>query len=169
MTVLGPLVTIGVALHAFGALGDRFDAVSRSGDQQALALELKFAVTDANGWQTAYGYDGGRSRDRFLASAESVRRLLTGACGPLSTPSCSSTPSPTAHCARGGRNAPGGSSSARRSGTSRPWPTPRTGSPSSRRSRPRARGGSSPTSAAARGGGSWRWASGRACSSCCCC
>jgi hypothetical protein len=79
MTVLGPLLTIGVALQAFGALGDRFDEVSRSGAEQALALELKFAVTDANGWQTAYGYDGGRSRDRFVQSAESVRRLLTAA------------------------------------------------------------------------------------------
>jgi hypothetical protein len=79
MTVLGPLVTILVALQAFGALGDRFDDVSRSGDHQALALELKFAVTDANGWQTAYGYDGGRSRERFVDSSESVRRLLTAA------------------------------------------------------------------------------------------
>jgi YD repeat-containing protein len=79
MTVVGPLVTIGVALQAFGALGDRFDDVSRRGADQALALELKFAVTDANGWQTAYGYDGGRSRARFVASSGQVRRLLAGA------------------------------------------------------------------------------------------
>ena len=59
MTVLGPLVTIGVALQAFGALADRFDEVARRGSDQALVLELKFAVTDANGWQTAYGYDDG--------------------------------------------------------------------------------------------------------------
>jgi hypothetical protein len=73
LTVLGPLVTIGVALQAFGALADRFDEVSRRGSDQALALELKFAVTDANGWQTAYGYDGGRSRGRFVRSSDAVR------------------------------------------------------------------------------------------------
>ena len=33
--------------------------------RQALALELKFDVTDFNGWQTAYGYDNGASRPRF--------------------------------------------------------------------------------------------------------
>ena len=76
MTVLGPLVTIGVALQAFGVLGDRFDDVARSGTDQALALELKFAVTDMNGWQTAYGYDDGASRPRFEESVRSVQRLL---------------------------------------------------------------------------------------------
>lgn len=79
MTVLVPLVTIGVALQSFGALADRFDEVSRRGADQALALELKFAVTDANGWQTAYGYDGGRSREIFVRSSEDVRRLLEAA------------------------------------------------------------------------------------------
>ena len=79
MTILVPLVTIGVALQSFGALADRFDEVSRRGADQALALELKFAVTDANGWQTAYGYDGGRSREPFLRSSEAVRRLLEAA------------------------------------------------------------------------------------------
>ena len=76
MTVLGPLITIGVALSAFGALAGRFDDVSARGADQALALELKFAVTDMNGWQTAYGYDGGRSRPRFDAAAGEVNRLL---------------------------------------------------------------------------------------------
>jgi hypothetical protein len=79
MTVLGPLVTVGVALQTFGALADRFDEVARTGMRQAAALELKFAVTDANGWQTAYGYDGGRSRDRFVTAADTVRRQLAGA------------------------------------------------------------------------------------------
>ena len=46
LTVLGPVVTIGVALAAFGTLGDRFDDVKVSGDRQGVALELKFAVTD---------------------------------------------------------------------------------------------------------------------------
>jgi hypothetical protein len=76
MTVLGPLVTIAVALQAFAALSDRTDDVSREGADGALALELKFAVTDMNGWQTAWGYDGGRSRERFLRSADDVRTLL---------------------------------------------------------------------------------------------
>jgi hypothetical protein len=86
LTVLGPLVTIGVALQAFGALADRFDEVSRRGSDQALALELKFAVTDANGWQTAYGYDGGRSRGRFVRSSDAVRRLLGAAAGTFGEP-----------------------------------------------------------------------------------
>ena len=74
LTVIGPLVTIGVALAAFGTLGDRFDDVSASGARQALALELKFAVTDMNGWQTAYGYDGGRSRPTFVTAAAADAR-----------------------------------------------------------------------------------------------
>ena len=62
LAVIGPVVTIGVALAAFGTLDERSDEVQRAGSRQARALELKFAVTDMNGWQTAYGYDGGRSR-----------------------------------------------------------------------------------------------------------
>lgn len=76
LTVLGPLVTIGVALSAFGTLGDRFDDVERANAGQGLALDLKFAVTDMNGWQTAYGYDGGRSRPRFEAAAQTTEELL---------------------------------------------------------------------------------------------
>ncbi len=86
MTVLGPLVTIGVALSAFAALGDRFDDVARRSDRRALALELKFAVTDVNGWQTAYGYDGGRSRPRFERSSRDVARLLRRARRQLTEP-----------------------------------------------------------------------------------
>ena len=41
-------------------------------DHRALALDLKFGVTDFNGWQTAYGYDDGASRPRF---ERSVRHL----------------------------------------------------------------------------------------------
>jgi hypothetical protein len=76
LTVLGPLVTIGVALAAFGTLGDRFDDVERAGGNEGLALDLKFAVTDMNGWQTAYGYDGGRSRPEFEAAARETEELL---------------------------------------------------------------------------------------------
>jgi hypothetical protein len=72
LTVLGPVITIAVALHGMGRLGDRFDEVQERADQRALALDLKFDVTDFNGWQTAYGYDDGASRPRF---EESVKRF----------------------------------------------------------------------------------------------
>jgi hypothetical protein len=86
MTVLGPVVTIGVAFAAFQSLSDRFDEVSSRSDRQALALEIKFAVTDVNGWQTAYGYDNGRSRPQFERSAQNVRRLLAEAQRTLTEP-----------------------------------------------------------------------------------
>jgi hypothetical protein len=86
MTVLGPVVTIGVAFAAFQSLSDRFDEVSSRSDRQALALEVKFAVTDVNGWQTAYGYDNGRSRPQFERSAQNVRRLLASAQRQLTEP-----------------------------------------------------------------------------------
>jgi hypothetical protein len=86
MTVLGPVVTIGVAFAAFQSLSDRFDEVSARSQRQALALELKFAVTDVNGWQTAYGYDNGRSRPQFERSAQNVRRLLATAQRQLTEP-----------------------------------------------------------------------------------
>ena len=86
MTVLGPVVTIGVAFAAFSSLSDRFDEVAARSDRQALALEIKFAVTDVNGWQTAYGYDDGRSRPQFERSARNVRRLLATAQRQLTEP-----------------------------------------------------------------------------------
>jgi hypothetical protein len=86
MTVLGPVVTIGVAFAAFSSLSDRFDEVSARSDRQALALEIKFAVTDVNGWQTAYGYDDGRSRPQFERSAANVRQLLARAQRELTEP-----------------------------------------------------------------------------------
>jgi hypothetical protein len=86
MTVLGPVVTIGVAFAAFSSLSDRFDEVAARSDRQALALELKYAVTDVNGWQTAYGYDDGRSRPQFERSARNVRRLLATAERQLTEP-----------------------------------------------------------------------------------
>ena len=57
MTILGPVITIAVAFAAFQSLSDHFDEVSARSDRLALALEIKYAVTDVNGWQTAYGYD----------------------------------------------------------------------------------------------------------------
>jgi hypothetical protein len=76
LTVLGPLATTGVALHGMAQMGDRFDEVRASAEAESLARELKFAVTDTNGWQTAYGYDSGRSRPQFVRSATTLRRDL---------------------------------------------------------------------------------------------
>jgi hypothetical protein len=86
MTVLGPVITIAVAFAAFQSLSDRFDEVSDRSDRQALALEIKYAVTDVNGWQTAYGYDDGASRPRFERSASTVRALLADADRRLTEP-----------------------------------------------------------------------------------
>jgi hypothetical protein len=79
MTVLGPVVIIAVALNGIGALDDRLGQVEKRAAAQALALELKFGVTDLNGWQTAYGYDRGRSRPQFVRARERVRRDLARA------------------------------------------------------------------------------------------
>src|SRR3954469_21105575 len=57
-------------------MGDRFDQVSERGQQESVARELKFMVTDMNGWQTAYGYAGGDLRARFVASAADLRHEL---------------------------------------------------------------------------------------------
>ena len=73
LTVIGPVITIAVALHGMNRLGDRFDEVQERSDQRALALNLKFGVTDFNGWQTAYGYDDGASRPRFESSVRRFR------------------------------------------------------------------------------------------------
>jgi hypothetical protein len=73
LTVIGPLVTIAVALQAQAELGDRFDEVRERARHEALARELRFGVTDVNGWQTAYGYDGGRSRPAFERSVAAFR------------------------------------------------------------------------------------------------
>ena len=73
LTVIGPVITIAVALHGMGQLGDRFDEVQERADHRALALDLKFGVTDFNGWQTAYGYDDGASRPRFERSVRQFR------------------------------------------------------------------------------------------------
>jgi hypothetical protein len=79
LTVIGPVITIAVALHGMDQLGDRFDEVQTRSDQRALALGLKFGVTDFNGWQTAYGYDDGASRPRFEHSVRQFRLDLAAA------------------------------------------------------------------------------------------
>jgi hypothetical protein len=79
LTVIGPVITIAVALHGMGRLGDRFDEVQDRSERRALALDLKFGVTDVNGWQTAYGYDDGASRPRFERSVREFRSDLRAA------------------------------------------------------------------------------------------
>src|SRR5215208_8254185 len=79
LTILGPLATTAVALHGMGEMGDSFDAVDARARDESLARELKFGVTDMNGWQTAYGYDDGRSRPQFVRARERVRRDLAQA------------------------------------------------------------------------------------------
>jgi hypothetical protein len=86
VTVAGLAVTAGVGIWALARLSDRFDAVQRAGDDRALALELKFDVTDFNGWQTAYGYDDGESRPVFLRSVAMFRADLAHARKQLTRP-----------------------------------------------------------------------------------
>jgi hypothetical protein len=85
LSVVGPVVTVAVALFGMSQMGDRFDDVQARSASRALALQLKFGVTDVNGWQTAYGYDDGASRpefdrsvQRFRADLVTARRMLTG-------------------------------------------------------------------------------------------
>ena len=111
LTILGPLATTVVALQGMAELGDRFDEVHQRAEQEAIARELKFLVTDVNGWQTAYGYaNGGPFRARFVrfgrrpgAGAGAGERIrspasASGSCligsSASSRASWSSTPSP---------------------------------------------------------------------------
>jgi hypothetical protein len=86
VTVLGPIVTVAVALHGMDQLGERFDEVQERAARQALALELKFGVTDVNGWQTAWGYDRGRSRPPFEGAVADFRQDLRAADEALTDP-----------------------------------------------------------------------------------
>ena len=86
LTVIGPVITIAVALHGMNRLGDRFDEVQDRSERRALALNLKYGVTDVNGWQTAYGYDDGASRGRFLTSVRLFRADLREASVELRDP-----------------------------------------------------------------------------------
>jgi hypothetical protein len=86
LTVLGPLATTAVALQGMSDMGARFDEVQQRAHHQSIALELKFAVTDVNGWQTAYGYDEGRSRPVFERTARAFREDLGRATGALTDP-----------------------------------------------------------------------------------
>jgi methyl-accepting chemotaxis protein len=86
VAIAGLGLTVGVGIWGMSRLADRFDAVQRAADDRALALQLKFGVTDFNGWQTAYGYDDGRSRPIFLRSVARFRRDLARARAELDGP-----------------------------------------------------------------------------------
>jgi hypothetical protein len=86
LTILGPLATTAVALNGMREMSDSFDAVDARARDESLARELKFGVTDMNGWQTAYGYDDGRSRPRFVRSASELRANLERAAATLTQP-----------------------------------------------------------------------------------
>ena len=85
VVIAGLALTAGVGITAMSRLGDRFDSVQRAADARALALQLKFDVTDFNGWQTAYGYDDGKSRPIYLASFERFRRDFAAGAGAAAT------------------------------------------------------------------------------------
>ena len=86
VTIAGLVVTAAVGIVGMSRLGTRFDQVQKAADARALALELKYDVTDFNGWQTAYGYDNGQSRPIFLDSVAHFRRDLAEAQRVLTQP-----------------------------------------------------------------------------------
>ncbi|MEA2331606.1 MAG: hypothetical protein QOH58_1744 [Thermoleophilaceae bacterium] len=86
LSILGPLATTAVALQGMTDLGSRFDEVRDRARHESIALQLKFGVTDMNGWQTAYGYDGGASRPIFEESVATLRRDLRRADRTLTDP-----------------------------------------------------------------------------------
>jgi hypothetical protein len=86
LSILAPLATTVVALQGMSDLGSSFDEVRDRGRHEAIALQLKFGVTDVNGWQTAYGYDDGASRDVFDRSVAMFRRDLRRADRTLTDP-----------------------------------------------------------------------------------
>ena len=84
LTILGPLLTTVVAIEGQSRLGDSFNEVQQRADDAALAQEIRFDVTDTNGWQTAYGYAGdGRFRKQYEASRDLLDENLTRAEGEL--------------------------------------------------------------------------------------
>jgi hypothetical protein len=86
VAVAGLALTVGVGAWAMSSLGRHFDRVQGASDAQALALQLKFDITDFNGWQTAYGYDGGKSRPLYLAAFARFRTNLAHARSALTRP-----------------------------------------------------------------------------------
>jgi CHASE3 domain sensor protein len=86
VVVAGLAITVGIGAWAMNELGNRFQDVQRAADARALALRLKFDVTDFNGWQTAYGYDNGKSRPIYLAAFKRFEDDLATARRVLQTP-----------------------------------------------------------------------------------
>lgn len=86
VTVLGLTVAAGAGIWGMSRVGDRFDSARDASAASSLALELKFDVTDFNGWQTAYGYDNGRSRPEFVRSVSRFDRDLARARATLTNP-----------------------------------------------------------------------------------
>jgi len=86
VAVAGLALTVGVGISAMSTLGRHFDRVQAASDAQALALQLKFDITDFNGWQTAYGYDDGKSRPLYLAAFARFRTNLGRARSALARP-----------------------------------------------------------------------------------
>ena len=76
VAIAGLALTAGAGIWGMNRLSERFDGVQDASDARALALQLKFGVTDFNGWQTAYGYDNGMSRPIFLSSVAAFRPTL---------------------------------------------------------------------------------------------
>ena len=102
VAIAGLALTAGVGIWAMSNLSDRFDSVQRAADDRALALRLKFDIADFNGWQTAYGYDNGKSRSIFLRSIADFREISRarsasstgrGSCGSFGTSAWRSTSS----------------------------------------------------------------------------
>ena len=79
VTLAGLALTAGVGIWGMNRLSDQFDGVQQAADDRALALQVKFAIADFNGWQTAYGYDNGKSRPIFLSSVAAFRATLARA------------------------------------------------------------------------------------------
>ena len=86
VAVAGLALTAGVGIWGMNSLGDKFDDVRAAGEAQALARQLKYDITDFNGWQTAYGYDNGASRAIFLRSVAQFRENFATARNELTSP-----------------------------------------------------------------------------------
>jgi CHASE3 domain sensor protein len=86
VAVMGLTLLAGLGFWGMSQLSDHFTAARTAADDRALALELKYDITDLNGWQTAYGYDNGASRPIFLKSVDRFRGDLALARRRLTSP-----------------------------------------------------------------------------------
>jgi hypothetical protein len=86
VVLAGFALVIGVGVWSMNRVGERFDAVQAAADARALALQLKYDITDFNGWQTAYGYDNGKSRPLYLEAFSRFERNLARARATLRQP-----------------------------------------------------------------------------------